>query len=72
MWRVISLIIYFVLFPLLGLTWCAVVMRIPYQSADIMELMETLLVNMTLTSLLTALVRVTLLHQALKDNPPLG
>ena len=61
MWRVIS---YSVLFPLLGLTWCAVVMRIPYQSADIVELMETLPVNMTLTSLLTALVRVTILNQA--------
>ena len=59
MWRA-TLIIFFVLFLLLGLTWCAVVMRIPYQSADIMELMETLPVNITLTSLFAALVRVTL------------
>ena len=63
MWNGITLIIYSVLFLLLGLTWFAMVMRIPYQSADIVELMETLLVNMTLTSLLTALVRVTLLHK---------
>ena len=59
MWKVISLIIFFVLFPLRGLTWCAVVMRMPYQSADIVELMETLPVNMTLTSLFAVLVRVT-------------
>ena len=69
MWRETLLILYFVLFPSLGLAWCAVVMRTPYHSADTVELMETLIVTIAMTLLLRALVRVTTKpgHQA---SPP--